>query len=140
MQRRDFMKSVAGGLTILPSGTLLGQNAPSNKLNVLLVGVWGRGTAHYETLFHENVVAICDVNEKRLTEGLQYFPKAQTYVDWRKALDQKDIEAVIVACTDHHHALIANWALNRGKHVFTEKPLGISVEEVRTVRANYLKL
>ena len=54
-------------------------------------------------------------------------------------LDQKDVEAVIICTADHHHAFIANWALNRDMHVFCEKPLGITVEEVRTVRANYLK-
>ena len=54
-------------------------------------------------------------------------------------LDQKDVEAVIICTADHHHAFIANWALNRDMHVYCEKPLGITVEEVRTVRANYLK-
>jgi predicted dehydrogenase len=139
MQRRDFVKSVAGGLTILPSGTLFGQNAPSNKLNVALIGVWGRGTAHYNILKTQTVVAICDVNENRLKEGVQIFPGAKTYWDWRPLLDQKDVEGVIICTADHHHALIANWALNRGKHVYCEKPLGICVDEVRTVRANYLK-
>ena len=46
---------------------------------------------------------------------------------------------MIICTADHHHAFIANWALNRDMHVFCEKPLGITVEEVRTVRANYLK-
>jgi predicted dehydrogenase len=54
-------------------------------------------------------------------------------------LDQKDIEAVIICTADHQHAFISNWALNRNMHVFCEKPLGISVEEARVVRANYLK-
>ena len=141
MQRRDLLKSAtaAAGLTILKSGTLRGQNAPSNKLNIALIGAWGRGTAHYNTMRNENVVALCDVNDLRTKEALQVFPKAKTYWDWRKLLDQKDVEAVIICTADHHHAFIANWAMNRGMHVFCEKPLGISVEEARTVRANYLK-
>jgi predicted dehydrogenase len=138
MQRRDLLKSAAG-LTILKSGTLRGQTAPSNKLNIALVGVWGRGTAHYNVMRNENVVALCDVNDTRTKEALPLFPKAKTYFDWRKMLDQKDIEAVIICTADHHHAFIANWALNRDMHVFCEKPLGISVEETRVVRANYLK-
>jgi predicted dehydrogenase len=140
MQRRDVLKSAAAaaGLTILKSGTLRGQNAPSNKLNIALFGVWGRGTAHYNVLRNENVVALCDVNDNRTKEGLEIFPKAKTYWDWRRAMDQKDIEAVIICTADHHHAFIANWALNRNMHVYCEKPLGISVDEVRTVRANYL--
>jgi predicted dehydrogenase len=141
MQRRDLLKSAAAGagLTILRSGMLQGQTAPSNRLNVALMGVWGRGTAHYNVLRGENVVALCDVNDTRTKEGLQVFPKAKTYWDWRRCLDQKDIEAVVICTADHHHAFIANWAINRGMHVYCEKPLGITVEEVRTVRANYLK-
>jgi len=140
MQRRDVLKSAAAaaGLTILRSGTLRGQNTPGNKLNIALIGVWGRGTAHYNLLKNENVVALCDVNDNRTKEALEIFPKAKTYWDWRLALDQKDVEAVIICTADHHHAFIANWALNRNMHVYCEKPLGITVEEARTVRANYL--
>ena len=142
MKRRDVLRSAAttaAGFTILKSGTLRGQTAPSNKLNVALIGVWGRGTAHYNILRNENVVALCDVNDLRTKEALQVFPKAKTYWDWRRLMDQKDVEAVIICTADHHHAFIANWALNRDMHVFCEKPLGISVEEARVVRANYLK-
>lgn len=141
MQRRDLLKSAASaaGITILKSGTLRGQNAPSNKLNVALVGVWGRGTAHYNVLRNENVVALCDVNDLRTQEAKEAFPRAKTYWDWRRMMDQKDIEAVVICTADHQHAFIANWAINRGMHVYCEKPLGISVEEVRTVRANYLR-
>ena len=140
MQRRELLKSAAAGTgwMILKSGTLRGQTAPSNKLNVALIGVWGRGTAHYNVLRNENVVALCDVNDTRTKEALALFPKAKTYWDWRRCLDQKDVEAVIICTADHHHAFISNWALNRGMHVYCEKPLGITVEEVRTVRANYL--
>lgn len=141
MQRRDLLKSAAAstGLTILKSGTLRGQNAPGNKLNIALIGVWGRGTAHYNVLRNENVVALCDVNDLRTKEALEIFPKAKTHWDWRRVLDQKDVEAVVICTADHHHAFIANWALNRDMHVYCEKPLGISVEEARVVRANYLK-
>ena len=141
MQRRNFLKTAvaSGGLTILRSGLLRGQTAPSNRLNIALAGVWGRGTAHYNVLRGENVVALCDVNELRTKEALEIFPKAKAYWDWRRMLDQKDIEAVIICTADHHHAFLANWAMNRGMHVYCEKPMGITVDEVRTLRANYLK-
>lgn len=142
MQRRDLLKSAAAtaaGLTILKSGTLRGQNAPSKKLNIALIGVWGRGTAHYNVMRDENVVALCDVNENRMKEASVLFPKAKLHWDWRRVMDQKDVEAVIICTADHHHAFISNWAMNRGMHVFCEKPMGISVDEVRTLRANYLK-
>src|SRR5512135_3593537 len=124
MNLRSFIKSAAAlgaGLTILKSGTRLGAGAPSNKLNIALIGAWGRGTAHFGVLARENCVALCDVNEKRLAEALKVFPNAKTYWDWRKCLDQKPLDAVINCTADHHHAFIGNWALNRGLHVYTEK-------------------
>lgn len=142
MKRREFLKTAgyAGAATlILPKVSLFGQNAPGNKLNVALIGTWGRGEAHFGALRPENVVALCDVNEEHLDFGAKQFPAARKYVDWRKMLDQKDIEAVVICSLDHTHAFITNWAMNRGMHVYCEKPLGNTVEEVRSVRANYLK-
>ncbi len=142
MNRRRFVRSAAtagAGWLILPSGTLSGQSAPSNKLNVALIGVGGRGTAHYKVLQNENVVALCDINANNMKSGTELWPRARTYVDWRQCLDQKDIDAVVICTTDHTHAFIANWALNRDMHVYCEKPLGITVEEVRTVRENYVR-
>jgi len=142
MNRRQLLKTTAAvgaGLTLLPSGARAGKNAPGAKLNVALIGVWGRGLAHYEALAEENVVALCDVNEKRFPDALKRFPKAKTYVDWRKCLEQKDLDAVVICTADHTHAFIANWALNRDLHVYCEKPLAISVEEARVVRANWMK-
>ncbi len=142
IRRRDFLKSAAGtgaGLLILPSGFLLGAGAPSNKLNIAMIGTWGRAGAHFGIAKGENVVALCDIDENHLAGAAKRWPKAKTYVDWRKCLDQKDINAVICCTTDHTHAFIANWAINRGMHVYCEKPLGNTVEEARVVRANYLK-
>jgi predicted dehydrogenase len=142
VQRRQFLKSTVAtgmGLVILPSSALSGANAPSNKLNVALIGVGGRGRAHQGPISSENVVALCDVDERHLATAAKKFPKAKHYVDWRKCLDQKGLDAVICCTTDHTHAFIANWAMNRGLHVFCEKPLANSVEEARVVRATYLK-
>ncbi len=141
MNRRSFLSKsslAATGLTILPSGLLRGETSSTNKLNIALIGVWGRGTAHHGWIKDENVVALCDVDEEHLGMALKKFPKAKTYTDWRKCLEQKDLDAVVIATPDHHHAFISNWALNRGLHVYCEKPLAITVEEARTVRANWL--
>jgi predicted dehydrogenase len=124
---------------ILPSGSLFGADAPSNKLNIALIGAYGRAMAHYDVLANENVVALCDIDEEHLALAAEKFPKATQYVDWRKCLEQKDLDAVVCCTTDHTHAFVANWAMNRGLHVYCEKPLGNSVEEIRVVRANYLK-
>ncbi|HYG35690.1 MAG TPA: Gfo/Idh/MocA family oxidoreductase [Clostridia bacterium] len=142
MKRRHFLKSLAytgaAGM-ILPQTKLFGADAPNNKLNIALIGTWGRGEAHFGGISSENVVALCDVDEKHLAFGAQKFPKAKQYVDWRECLEQKDIDAVVCCTADHTHAFIANWAMNRGKHIYCEKPLANSVEEARVVRANYLK-
>ncbi|MDB6138782.1 MAG: oxidoreductase domain protein, partial [Verrucomicrobiaceae bacterium] len=116
---------------------LFGTDAPSNKLNIALIGVWGRGLAHYDSLSEENVIALCDVNEKRFPDALKRFPGATTYTDWRKCLDHKGLDAVVICTADHTHAFVANWALNRNLHVYCEKPLAITVNEARTVRANW---
>ncbi len=141
MRRRDFLKctTTGAGLLILPSGTLRGADAPSNKLNVALIGADGRGRAHYDPISSENVVALCDVDETHLAFAAKRFPKAKQYADWRKCLEQKGLDAVICCTTDHTHAFVATWAMNRGMHVYCEKPLGNTVEEARMVRATYLK-
>jgi predicted dehydrogenase len=141
MNRRSFLKAstvTGAGLLILPSGSLFGQATPGKKLNIAVIGVWGRALAHLPVLAEENIVALCDIHGEHLAEAAAKFPKAKTYVDWRKCLEQKDIEAVVCCTPEHHHAFIALWAMNRGMHVFMEKPLGNTVEEVRLVRAAYL--
>jgi len=126
-------------MIILPSGTLSGANAPSNKLNIALIGAFGRATAHYSSISSENVVALCDVDSKFLAKAAQKFPNTKHYVDWRKCVDQKDLDAVVCCTPDHVHAHIANWSLNRGLHIYCEKPLANCVNEARVVRATYLK-
>jgi len=141
MQRREFIRNAAiagAGLLIAPKG-IFGADAPSNKLNIALIGSWGRGAAHFDSIATENVVALCDINDEHLAFGAKRFPKAKTYVDWRKMLEQKDINAVVCCTADHTHAHIANWCMNRDLHCYMEKPLAITVEEARTVRANWMK-
>ncbi|MEY4938571.1 MAG: Inositol 2-dehydrogenase [Verrucomicrobiota bacterium] len=139
VNRRQFLKTATAGMLILPSGTLFGRNSPGNKLNIALIGVWGRGFYHLPGLANENVVALCDIDELHLAEASQKFPGAKTYVDWRKCLEQKDLDAVVCCTADHTHALVAMWAMNRGLHVYCEKPIGITVEESRLLRATYLQ-
>ncbi len=141
MKRRQFIKSLAvtGAGLLLPRRPIFGADAPSNKLNVALLGTWGRGEAHFNALSSENVVALCDINEDHLAFGAKKFPGAKTYVDWRKCIEQKDVQAVVCCTADHTHAFVANWAMNRGLHVYCEKPLANSVEEARVVRATWLK-
>jgi predicted dehydrogenase len=79
------------------------------------------------------------VDENHLALAAKEFPGAKHYVDWRKCLEQKDLDAIICCTADHTHAFVANWAMNRGLHVYCEKPLANTVQEARIVRATYLK-
>ena len=143
MKRREFIRNAAvagAGLLIAPRG-IFGADAPSNKLNIALLGTWGRGTAHFDTIGTQNVVALCDVHEGHLAYGAKHFPKAKTYIDWRKLLDDHKtlgLDAVVCCTSDHHHALIANWCLNRDLHCYMEKPLAITIGEARVIRTNWL--
>jgi predicted dehydrogenase len=142
MKRRTFLKqsTMAGaGLVILKSGILKAGNSPNEKLNIAVIGVAGRGGANMNNVKSENIVALCDVNSKNLAAAAEKFPRARTYVDWRRCLDQRNIDAVVCSTTDHTHAFVNVWAMNRGKHVYCEKPLANSVEEAHMVRKTYLK-
>jgi predicted dehydrogenase len=131
MNRREFLKgSVGFGVFVSLSPRV--SAAPGDKLNVAVVGVEGRGAGNLAGVAGQNVVALCDVDEARLGRAAAKFPKARTYVDWRKLLDDaKDVDAVVVSTPDHLHAPIALGAMNLGKHVYCEKPLAHTVHEAR---------
>ena len=142
IKRRTFLKSSAAagaGLVILKSGILKAGRSPNEKLNIAVIGVGGRGGSNLNNVKSENIVALCDLNAKNLAAAAKNFPRARTYEDWRKCLEQKDIDAVVCSTTDHTHAFVNIWAMNRGKHVYCEKPLANSVEEAHMVRQTYLK-
>ena len=80
----------------------------------------------------ENIVALCDVDKNHAAHIFKKYPKAQQFTDYRQMLDQmKEIDGVVVATPDHHHAFAAMEAIKRGKHVYCEKPLTHSVWEAR---------
>ncbi|MBI5394702.1 MAG: Gfo/Idh/MocA family oxidoreductase [Verrucomicrobia bacterium] len=140
--RRTFLKNTAlagAGLLVLKNNPLAAGQSPNSKLGIALIGVAGRGGANLKGVLSERIVALCDVNEGNLKKAAEKFPDAKTYTDWRKCLEQKDVDAVVCSTTDHTHAFVNVWAMNRGKHVYCEKPLANSVHEARTVRETYLK-
>ena len=112
------MTGAAG--TILPRvSNYLEPDAPSNKLNIALMGTWGRAEAHFDAISHENVVAICDINEDHLAFGRgPEIPQAKQYVDWRAAHRTKGHRRGGLLHAGPYARFIANWAMNRGKHVY----------------------
>ena len=84
----------------------------------------------------ENMAVLCDVNEKQLEGPSKQFPSARRFRDFRKMFDEMDrqIDAVVIATPVHSHAVIAAAAMQRGKHVYLEKPLTRTVGEARALR------
>lgn len=77
------------------------------------------------------IVAVCDIDEARLDRAKQKFPDAKTYTDWRKLLEQKGIDGIMVTTPDHTHAPVTATAMRLGIHSYTQKPLTHSVHEAR---------
>ena len=100
----------------------------------------GAGGGSFCALSHENVVAICDVNDKHLALAGPKVSQGPRYADWRKCLEQKDVEAVVCCTLDHTHAFVANWAMNRGKARLSRKTPGQQRGgSPRLIRATWLK-
>jgi hypothetical protein len=166
MTRRRFLcrTALGGGSLLLKSARSAWSAQANEKLNVALVGVGGRGDWFVETIPKlENVVALCDVNEQKLTGVFKRWEdmtkrfagspndwerraaeaysrtvekKPKTFRDFRKMLEVMGtaIDAVVVATPDHTHAVASAAAMHAGKHVFCEKPLTRTLHESRALR------
>src|SRR5688572_18733136 len=158
IDRRTFVNqsaTVAMSALILPRRILgHGYQAPSDTLNVAIVGAGGMGMSNAESLVTQNIVALCDVDfgyvDRQLLPRLkdrdgaarpvgvqlqQAYLKARRYRDFREMLaKQSDIEGVVIATPGHSHAVIAKAAMEAGKHVYVQKPLTYSVHEARVLR------
>jgi predicted dehydrogenase len=111
---------------------LRGATSPNGKLNLAGIGIGGQGAHDLGQMESENIVALCDVDKNYAGRIFKKYSKAQQFTDYRQMLDQmKDLDGVVVATPDHHHAFAAMEAIKRGKHVYCEKPLTHSVWEAR---------
>ena len=109
----------AGGFGSVPSLRRLGFKSPNEKLNIAAVGAGGKGRSDIAGCATENIVALCDPDEKRAAETFAKYPKVPKYKDFRRMFDKEDknIDAVLVSCPDHMHGIVSMWAMERGKHV-----------------------
>lgn len=105
------------------------------KLNLAVIGAGGRGADNLRALVATgavNIVALCDCDARQAHEAFTQYPNAAQYSDWRRLLDRETaVDAVAVSTPDHNHAVIAIAAMQRGKHVYCEKPLAHSIWEAR---------
>ena len=139
--RRGFLRSGLAGGAFLGLGagtyrTALGQDAPSDRVRVACVGVGGQGKGNMNAV-RRNVVAICDVDRGHLATAAADLEKnnvrADTAADYRRLLDRRDVDALLVSTPDHWHALPTIHACQAGKDVYCEKPLTLFVAEGRAV-------
>ena len=124
----------APGFGSVPSLRALGYKPFYDKLNMAAIGCGGRGAAILnEAAATENIVALCDVDLKRGDEGIKKFAKTPIYRDFRTLLDKegKHIDAVTIAIPDFMHATVALACMQRGIHVYLEKPLTRTAWEAR---------
>ncbi len=144
VNRRQFLyrTGVSAALfQIVPSSVLSGADglSPNAKVNVAGIGIGSQGGADVDAVAGEgqNIVALCDVDENYAAKKFAQYPKAKRFKDFRVMLDQmsREIDAVVIGTPDHTHAVIALEAMKRGKHVYCEKPLAHSVQEIRALRA-----
>jgi predicted dehydrogenase len=141
ISRRNFIKKATAGIagvTIVPRFVLGGPGyiAPSDTLYVAGIGVGGKGTVDMMGIAKNpkaKVAFLCDVDDRQAIKSKENFPTAKSYKDFRVMLDKeaKHIDAVSVSTADHTHAVAAMAAMQRGKHVYVQKPLTHDIYEAR---------
>ena len=139
LSRRDFVRTglVAGAALALPSRSISAAGA-NDGVNVGFISCGGRSgglMGSFDKIEGVNIAGLCDPDEERLGSAKERFPKAKTWTDLRGLLDDKSIDAVVVATCNHWHCLAAIWAMQAGKDVYVEKPLSHSQWEGRQVVA-----
>src|SRR5690349_23260368 len=110
MNRRDFLRQTAlgaAGVTLVGCTTARRRISSNDKLNLGIIGVAHQGAYDMNNVAGENIVALCDVDDANLVRAKSRFPAAKAYNDFRRLLEQRDIDAVVIATPDHTHAVAA---------------------------------
>ncbi len=143
--RRSFLtSSVAGGVALSMASSKASADTSSRPLGandavrVAIIGMHSKGKHHIQ-MYHDTpgvrIAALCDVDRDVLNEEVQHFTdrgeKVDAYVDARRMLEDKDIDAVSIATPNHWHSLLAIWACQAGKDVYVEKPVSHNIWEGR---------
>jgi hypothetical protein len=146
LTRRGVLAAGIAFPTIVPA-TVFGQNAPSNRINIGVIGAGRIARVHdMAELFkydHAQIMAICDLDSKRVEAGKRLVNETYAkkygrawdgtagYADHHALLAAKDIDAVVIATPDHQHAILAVHAVRAGKDVYLQKPASLTISEGR---------
>ncbi len=125
-----------GGFGSTPSLKMMGYKSPNEKLNIASIGSGGKAASDIHGCAPtENIVALCDVDDKQAANIFKQFDKLPKYKDFRKMLDKEgpNIDAVIVTIPDFMHCTAAIHCMERGKHVYVQKPLVHTIYEARQI-------
>jgi predicted dehydrogenase len=136
--RRDFV-AAAGAVGAPAVQTAWGQRSPNSEIRIGVVGFRGRGRDHYRAfakIAGVKVAFLCDVDERLFASAVQEVEqiagnRPETFVDLRKMLERKDLDAISIATPDHWHALQTIWGCQAGKDVYVEKPVCHNIKEGR---------
>ncbi|MFC2124037.1 Gfo/Idh/MocA family protein [Bacteroidota bacterium] len=144
IDRRTFIKkSTAASASVIVTSPLAGmksnKQSPSETINFAMIGIRSRGRDQYRALAkipNVKIVALCDIDQNMLAEASAEVKKLTgtkpiLETEYRKILENKDIDAVSIATPNHWHALHTIWACQAGKDVYVEKPISHTVEEGR---------
>jgi predicted dehydrogenase len=138
LTRRSFAKgsaTAAAGAVFSPNLFLKADGiSPNSKLNIACVGAGGKGKSDVAAVADgNNIVALCDVDDRRAADSYKKFPDATRFKDYRVMLDKmgKEIDAITVTTPDHMHFPVAMLAMEMGKHVCVQKPLTNTIWEAR---------
>ena len=109
---------------------------PSDKLNIAAIGAGGKATVNLANSYNggtDNIVSLCDVDDRMSDPRRKEFPKAGFYHDWRELFEKehKNFDAVTVAIPDHNHAIVGLNAMKLNKHLYLQKPLTHDIYEAR---------
>ena len=139
MLRRTTLSGI--GLWATRSSIWAEMKSPNEKLNIAIIGAGGQGGGNMGAVAGENIVALCDADERVTASASRRFPDAKRYADFRNMLDEihDRIDAVVVSTPDHTHAVAAVAAMKLGKHAYCEKPLTRTVYEARVMRETAAK-
>lgn len=149
---RQFIKElghVTGGAALLSTMPWLQSFTPAaaqeikkEKARVALIGTGSRGVYHIHNLLqipHAEIVALCDDYVPSLKTASELVPKARTYTDYRKLLEAKDIDGVIISTPLNWHAPMVLDSLAAGKHTFCEKAMALTMDECKAIYDAYQK-
>jgi predicted dehydrogenase len=131
IDRRTFLFGSLAAATLGPSIARAAQTP--DKLRLGIIGCAGQGEYNWSNVADQEIVMLCDVDLARAAKAKQQFPGAEVVQDFRRVIDNKNIDAVVVSTPDHWHAIPSVWAMESGKHVYCEKPLAHDVHEVRVM-------